>query len=156
MLKKTITSDVKRSDVKISPGFFIWSHLSDDLLWDNMIDFPDVRPRKLTCHLKRDHWKRNIAFQPAFFMGYVSYRGRTCFFRFLEKSSQLYILEKEEISRFPARGFTGRYTRTIYHLVVLRSYTNNTVETFFHLKCWLTKLATFGPFWQSNSSISAT
>ena len=42
--------------------------------------FVVVLPRKLTCHLKRDHFKRNldVVFQPSFFRGHVSFRGSTC------------------------------------------------------------------------------
>ena len=32
-------------------------------------------PKEITCHLKRDHFKRKVVFQPLFFLGYVSFRG---------------------------------------------------------------------------------
>ena len=34
-----------------------------------------ITPGKLACHLKRDHIKRKIVFQPAILRGYVGFRG---------------------------------------------------------------------------------
>lgn len=39
-----------------------------------------IFPWKLTCHLKRDHLKRNIVFQPWYFRGYCSFHGSILFF----------------------------------------------------------------------------
>ena len=35
----------------------------------------NINPRKLTCHLKGDHFKRKIVFQASFFRAHVSFQG---------------------------------------------------------------------------------
>ncbi len=47
---------------------------SEDYL-ENRFSTKDIPPWKLTCHLKRDHFKTKRVFQPSFLSGYVSLQG---------------------------------------------------------------------------------
>ncbi len=53
-------------------------------------------PRKVTCHWKRGHFKRNIVFQPLFFWGHVSFQGCTISEYFVGLGGVL-VLQKSDV-----------------------------------------------------------
>ena len=61
--------------IRVKAWLFWWTWKCDDFFkdWTYVIAKWSIHPRKLTCHLKRAHFKRKVVFQSSFLRAHVSF-----------------------------------------------------------------------------------
>ena len=75
-----------------------------------------IHPWKLTCALKRDHFRRKIVFQPSFVRGYVSFWGEYHLLLWLTQTQQIWPIHPFERSLKHVESEGSEHHKCHWHL----------------------------------------